>query len=97
MAKPEWGVKRICRECDISFYDMKRTPAKCPKCETIFEPQDQPKKASLNSEKDEEKNSDERLITQEDDDLVMDDSTDDNVPGSFDASGQFRAFKVSWE
>ena len=32
MAKPEWGRKHFCTECDAKFYDMKRTPVTCPAC-----------------------------------------------------------------
>lgn len=36
MSKPEWGEKRECPECGARFYDLKRSPAVCPKCETSF-------------------------------------------------------------
>ena len=36
MAKAVWGVKRTCAECGARFYDLKRTPIICPKCETEF-------------------------------------------------------------
>ena len=39
MAKPEWGVKRICQSCGARFYDLQRTPIVCPKCETEFDPE----------------------------------------------------------
>ncbi len=32
LAKPEWGVKRVCVECVTKFYDMQRSPPICPKC-----------------------------------------------------------------
>ncbi len=34
MSKPEWGEKRECPECGVRFYDLKRDPVVCPKCET---------------------------------------------------------------
>ncbi len=34
MAKPEWGTKRVCDNCDAKFYDFQRDPIICPKCET---------------------------------------------------------------
>jgi len=37
MAKPEWGVKRICRSCGTRFYDFKKDPITCPSCETVYE------------------------------------------------------------
>ena len=36
MAKPEWGTKRECQSCGARFYDLKRDPPVCPKCETVF-------------------------------------------------------------
>lgn len=36
MAKPEWGTKRECADCGARFYDLKKTPIICPKCETTF-------------------------------------------------------------
>jgi len=38
VAKPELGNKHVCQECDTPFYDLKRSPPACPKCETIVEP-----------------------------------------------------------
>jgi uncharacterized protein (TIGR02300 family) len=34
MAKPELGLKRVCVACNAKFYDLKKTPAVCPKCGT---------------------------------------------------------------
>lgn len=39
MAKPEWGVKRICHSCGTRYYDMRREPPTCPKCNTEFDPE----------------------------------------------------------
>ena len=36
MSKPEWGEKRECSECGARFYDLKRDPIVCPKCDTQF-------------------------------------------------------------
>lgn len=38
MSKPEWGIKRICQNCNARFYDMHRQPIVCPKCEHTFDP-----------------------------------------------------------
>lgn len=38
MVKPEWGTKRACLSCGAKFYDLRREPIICPKCETKFEP-----------------------------------------------------------
>ena len=42
MAKPELGIKRICVACAARFYDMAKTPAVCPKCNTE-QPIEQPR------------------------------------------------------
>lgn len=39
MAKPEWGVKRVCQSCAAKFYDMNRSPITCPKCAAAFDPE----------------------------------------------------------
>ena len=33
MPKPEWGTKQICPECGAKFYDFKKDPIHCPKCD----------------------------------------------------------------
>lgn len=38
MAKAEWGTKRTCPSCGARFYDLRRSPIHCPKCDTRFEP-----------------------------------------------------------
>ncbi len=43
MANPEWGAKRICTTCGTKFYDLRRTPITCPKCETPYVPEPPPK------------------------------------------------------
>ena len=39
MAKPEWGRKRICYSCGSVFYDLRRDPIVCPKCDAKFDPE----------------------------------------------------------
>ena len=36
VAKPDWGTKHECQSCGARFYDLKRDPIVCPKCETVF-------------------------------------------------------------
>jgi len=31
--KPEWGEKRTCNSCGAKFYDLRRDPIICPKCD----------------------------------------------------------------
>ena len=33
--KPEWGLKRLCQGCGAHFYDLKRRPVTCPKCDHV--------------------------------------------------------------
>ncbi|MEE8445431.1 MAG: TIGR02300 family protein [Alphaproteobacteria bacterium] len=37
--KPEWGIRRICQSCSAPFYDLRRSPIVCPKCESVFDPE----------------------------------------------------------
>ena len=38
MAKPEWGVKRICPACGFKYYDFNKSPITCPSCNVEFDP-----------------------------------------------------------
>lgn len=40
MAKADLGTKRTCPSCAAKFYDLGRRPARCPKCETEFDPEE---------------------------------------------------------
>ncbi|HEX2580504.1 MAG TPA: TIGR02300 family protein [Dongiaceae bacterium] len=39
MSKLEWGLKRLCQNCGAHFYDMRRNPIECPKCNAVFDPE----------------------------------------------------------
>ncbi len=43
MAKPEWGSKRTCPSCGARFYDLRRETIVCPVCNTVYDPERQPK------------------------------------------------------
>ena len=32
MVKANWGTKRTCQSCGARFYDLNKSPIKCPKC-----------------------------------------------------------------
>ncbi len=32
MVKASWGIKRTCQSCGARFYDLNKSPIKCPKC-----------------------------------------------------------------
>ena len=38
MAKPEWGIKRICSSCNTKYYDFNKSPIICPSCGAEFDP-----------------------------------------------------------
>jgi uncharacterized protein (TIGR02300 family) len=38
VVKPEWGVKRTCNSCGAKFYDLRRDPIICPKCDATVDP-----------------------------------------------------------
>lgn len=38
MAKPEWGKKRTCPECETRFYDLNAEEVKCPSCGHVINP-----------------------------------------------------------
>jgi uncharacterized protein (TIGR02300 family) len=31
------GTRRTCRSCGASFYDLRKEPPVCPKCQTVFD------------------------------------------------------------
>ena len=35
VANPQWGIKRVCDNCGAPFYDLNRSPATCPNCDTV--------------------------------------------------------------
>lgn len=41
MANPELGQKQLCPNCQAKFYDLNRRPARCPKCDTEFDPMEE--------------------------------------------------------
>ena len=40
LATPSLGAKQICPNCQAKFYDLGRRPATCPKCATVFDPEE---------------------------------------------------------
>ncbi len=38
LATEEMGKKRLCPSCTGRFYDLGKSPAECPYCETVFNP-----------------------------------------------------------
>lgn len=88
MAKPEWGTKRICQSCGAPFYDLRRDPIICPKCDATFDPEavlksrrvrgaeeevvEKPKPVEKTEEVDIETDEEETVADEEDDDVLED-------------------------
>ena len=84
MAKPEWGTKRICQSCSAPFYDLRREPIVCPKCEAVFDPEAILKSRKIKgveevveARKKEEPKAEEKALESEDKKALGD---DDDVP-----------------
>jgi uncharacterized protein (TIGR02300 family) len=43
--KIDLGEKQLCPSCGAKFYDLHKRPAQCPKCENVFDPEDEAVKA----------------------------------------------------
>jgi len=39
VAKPEWGIKRICQSCAVAFYDFNKSKISCPACGAEYDPE----------------------------------------------------------
>ncbi|MDR2417290.1 MAG: TIGR02300 family protein [Holosporales bacterium] len=39
VAKPEWGKRHVCMQCNAHFYDLQKHPILCPKCGVEFDPE----------------------------------------------------------
>lgn len=92
MAKPEWGIKRICPSCGTRYYDMRKDPPTCPSCGTVFDPEallksrrarpipvEEPKRAAVEAEEGEElETADDAAET--DEALDDDEAADDDLP-----------------
>ncbi|HEY1723340.1 MAG TPA: FYDLN acid domain-containing protein [Magnetospirillaceae bacterium] len=44
-----WGTKRICQDCAAKYYDLRRSPVVCPKCQAEFVEPAKPKSHSRES------------------------------------------------
>jgi uncharacterized protein (TIGR02300 family) len=48
------GTKRVCQNCGSKFYDLNRTPATCPICQTVYQQEQRAKVAPGNAHEDDE-------------------------------------------
>src|ERR1700743_2923608 len=39
LVKADLGLKRVCPQCAVRFYDLQKRPIECPKCQFTFEPE----------------------------------------------------------
>ena len=77
MAKPEWGRKHFCTECDAKFYDMKRIPVTCPACSAKVEISKSPIVDRAAQVKPKPKSNNTPDVNTED--LIAADTTDENI------------------
>ena len=77
MAKPEWGRKHFCTECDAKFYDMKRTPVTCPACSAKVKVSKSPIVDRAAQVKPKPKSSNTHDVSTED--SITADTTDENI------------------
>lgn len=85
MAKPEWGVKRVCDSCGTRFYDFRKPEIVCPKCGTAVsaEVKKPKKKTPANQDKEDiQKKADQEAenavkeLGDDDDDSMLEDDED---------------------
>jgi uncharacterized protein (TIGR02300 family) len=90
LAKPEWGIKRVCQSCATLFYDFDKSPIVCPSCGSPFDPEavlksrrnrapvaEDPKTVRAKAKSEDEEDTD--LEEDEDDEDVLDDEDDAEI------------------
>lgn len=80
MPKEEWGVKRVCPNCSVRFYDLQNDPMTCPSCahEMTLESFTGGKSRTMKADKADAQNKDAAAVTDEDDVVLDDDAEDDD-------------------
>ena len=79
MPKEEWGVKRVCPNCQSRFYDLQNDPMTCPECGHSFTAESlaSGKARTMVADKADPKSA---AATEDDDDaVVLDDDDDDDA------------------
>lgn len=79
MPKEEWGVKRVCPNCSIRFYDLQNDPMTCPSCahEMTLESLTGNKSRTMKADKPDAQNKENEEVTLDDDeDAVLEDDVD---------------------
>ena len=75
MPKEEWGVKRVCPNCQSRFYDLQNDPMTCPECGHSFTAESlaSGKARTMVADKADPKSA----AAEEEDEVVLDDDDDD--------------------
>jgi len=92
LAKPEWGIKRVCQSCATLFYDFDKSPIVCPSCGSPFDPEavlksrrnrapvaEDPKTVRAKAKSEDEEDTDLEEDEDEDDEDVLDDEDDAEI------------------
>lgn len=84
--KAQWGRKLTCHNCGAKFYDLKKKPITCPKCDTPYKEEKVKPRRSMTAEIPKpvkepvkEPDSEEALIESKLDDNMLDAEDDDNM------------------
>ena len=77
MPKEEWGVKRVCPNCSVRFYDLNKNPMLCPSCGHEFSLDSLlgNKSRTMEADKPDAQNKDNQVVEDEAD-IVLDDDVD---------------------
>ena len=77
MPKEEWGVKRVCPNCQSRFYDLQNDPMTCPECGHSFTAESlaSGKARTMVADKADPKSA----AAEEEEDVVLDDDDDDDA------------------
>lgn len=81
MAKPEWGLKRVCQSCSAKFYDLQRNPIICPKCGATFDPDAllKSRRARPAAAKATPKDAAKKPVESVEDDVLLEDADDEDL------------------
>ena len=77
MPKEEWGVKRVCPNCQTRFYDLQKDPLTCPACDHEFslESLTGNKSRTMQADKPDAQNKDN--VVDEAEEVILEDDEDD--------------------
>ena len=81
MPKEEWGVKRVCPNCSVRFYDLQNDPMTCPSCahEMTLESLTGNKSRTMKADKADAQNKENQEAASDEDEVVLDDDAEDDA------------------